>query len=63
MYILSYSLIIYKIKVVKNTDFPHSEGPALIHLTGCWEYEFFSIFVLLKLFLLINGLVVLFEVE
>ena len=35
MYSLSYSFIIFKIKFVRNTDLPHSEGPVIIiHLTG-----------------------------
>ena len=31
---LSYSLIIFKIKFVSYTDFPHSEGPVIIQRTG-----------------------------
>ena len=46
MYILSYSLIIYKIKFVKNTNLSHSEGPVMITPAGCVGYKNFSIYLL-----------------
>ena len=34
MYILSNSLLLFEIKFVRKKDFPHSDGPVKIHLTG-----------------------------
>ena len=45
IYILSYSLIIFKIKFVRNTDLSHSEGPVIIHLTGWVGYKILSIYI------------------
>ena len=48
MYILLKSLIIFKIKFVRNTDLPHSLGPVMIQRTGCDGYKIFSIYLLLN---------------
>ena len=54
MYILSYSFIIFKIEFVKNTDLPHSDGPVIIHRSGCFGYKIFSVYYIV--FLLNKGL-------
>ena len=59
MYILLYSLILFQIKFVRNTDLPQSLGPVMIHLTVCFGYK--NIFILIQYdeynFFLFKGLI------
>ena len=45
MYLLSYPLIIFNIKIVEKTDLPHSDGSVMIYLTGRDGYKIFSVFI------------------
>ena len=46
MYILSNSFLLFKIKFVENTDLLELLGPVIIHLTGCFGYNFFPFFII-----------------
>ena len=55
IYILSYSLIIYKILFVKKYVFPTLLGPVIITRQGWIGYKIFSTYKI-QFYLLINGL-------
>ena len=42
MYAFSKLLIIFKIKFVRRTDYSHSLGHVIIHMTGCVGYRTLS---------------------
>ena len=47
MYILSFSSKVFKIKFVRNSDLPHSEGLLIIHLITRVGYHHYSVFKVL----------------